>query len=126
MHVYCFNLNSKNIVLYFRGNLPKELHSKLKGDLITGILQKQSHILEWRHQFSTYCKDSKVLSGSIEKDFDYLEEIGVLQIGRYDVLKNIFSLFDVTAVEVIDNASKEIEKALYDNNQSKTIKHSYF
>lgn len=111
-----FIFNSKNIFfLYFR-NLPEQLHGKLKSDLITGFLQKKSHILKWKHQFSVYCKDEEVLSGPIDGHFDFLEETGLIKIGKYDVLKDIFNWFNVKAIEEIDNASKEIEKALHDNN----------
>lgn len=103
-------------ITHVRGNLPKELHSKLKCDLITGFLQKKSHILKWKHQFSVYCKDEEVLSGPVDGHFDFLEETGLIKIGKYDVLKDIFNWFNVKAIEEIDNASKEIEKALHDNN----------
>lgn len=88
------------------------MHGKLKGDLITGFLQRKEHIPRWIEQFKVHCKIEKVINGKINGHFDFLEQRGLLKIGDYKVLKKMFKQFDVTAFEVIDEASNEIQRAL--------------
>lgn len=96
--------------------LEEQLHEKLKGDLITGFLQNQSYITQWKRQFSLYCMDARVIAGEIDGHFNYLEENKLLEIGKYDVLKDIFRWFNVRAVIFIDNASDTITRAQQGNN----------
>lgn len=95
------------------------MHGKLKSDLISGYLQNEHNIIQWKEQFKVYCKIKKVKDGTIDGHFDFLEERGKIKIGDYEVLKNMFRHFDLTAIEEIDNASREIRRALQ-NNKNKS------
>lgn len=55
-------------------------------------------------------------AGGIDGHFNHLEEIQLLQIGNYDILKDIFKWFNVKAVRFIDNASDTIKRAQQGNN----------
>lgn len=107
------------LYLSFRNDLPKELHGKLKSDLITGYLQRREHLSRWNQQFRIHSKVDEVINGPIEGHFDFLESTGELKIGDYEVLKTMFKYVDVRAHEVIDNASKNIKAALQ-NNKNKS------
>lgn len=107
------------LYLSFRNDLPRELHGKLKGDLITGYLQKKEHLSKWKEQFKIHTKIDTVINGPIDGHFDFLESTGKLRIGDYEVLKTMFKYVDVTALEVIDDASKNIKAALQ-NNKNKS------
>lgn len=56
------------------------------------------------------------MAGEIGGHFKYLEENTLLEIGNYDVLKDIFRWFNVRAVRFIDNASDTITRAQQGNN----------
>lgn len=108
------------LYLSFRNDLPRELHLKLKSDLITGYLQRRDHLLRWKEQFRIYSEiDRVIINGPIDGHFDFLESTGKLRIGDYEVLKAMFKYVDVTALEVIDDASKNIKAALQ-NNKNKS------
>lgn len=57
-----------------------------------------------------------MIAGEIDGHFNHLEEKHLLEIGNYDVLKNIFKWFNVKAVKFIDNASDTIKSAQQGNN----------
>lgn len=57
-----------------------------------------------------------MIAGEIDGHFNHLEEKHLLEIGNYDVLKNIFKWFNVKAVKFIDNASDTIKRAQQGNN----------
>lgn len=103
------------LYLSFRNDLPRELHWKLKSDLITGYLQRREHLSRWKEQFRIHSNIDKVINGPIDGHFDFLESTGKLRIGDYEVLKTIFKYVDVRALEVIDDASKNIKAALQNN-----------
>lgn len=88
------------------------MHGKLKGDLIAGFLHRREHIPRWIEQLKVYCKIEKVINGTFNDHFDFLEHEGLIKIGEYAVLKDMFNQFDVTAIAVIDKASTEINRAL--------------
>lgn len=56
-----------------------------------------------------------MIEGSIDGHFDYLEEIGKLRIGDYEILKEIFDEVNITAISHIDARSTKILEALQDN-----------
>lgn len=60
-----------------------------------------------------------MIEGSIEGHFDYLEEIGTLRIGDYEILKEIFDMVNQQVSSFIDKRSQEIEEALQ-NNQNRS------
>lgn len=98
--------------------LEKQLHEKLKADLISGFLKKESHVLTWKSQFSLYCDvDADVLTKDIIDQFNYLEETKMMEIGNYTVLKEIFKWINVKALAFIDEASDGIHKACQDSKQ---------
>lgn len=107
------------LYLSFRNDLPRELHLKLKSDLITGYLQRREHLSRWKEQFRIHCHIDIVINGPIEGHFDFLESMGILRIGDYEVLKTMFKYVDGTAHYVIDDASKNIKAALQ-NNKNKS------
>lgn len=53
-----------------------------------------------------------MIKGTFNDHFDFLEHEGLIKIGEYAVLKDMFEQFDVTAIAVIDRASKEINRVL--------------
>lgn len=95
------------------------MHAKLRGELITGFLQNKDSIHLWIEQFKVYSTNENVINGEIRGHFDFLESIGKLKIGDYDVLKTMFSHVDQRALGVIDDASREIKRALQ-NNKNKS------
>lgn len=95
------------------------MHGKLRGELITGFLQNRYSIQLWIEQFRVYSTNENVINGEISGHFDFLESIGKLKIGDYDVLKRMFRYVDFRALDVIEDASKEIKKALQ-NNKNKS------
>eukprot|EP00105_Crassostrea_gigas_P028802 XP_011450560.1 PREDICTED: uncharacterized protein LOC105344478 [Crassostrea gigas] len=104
-------------------NLARKLHERLLCDLILRFIGTDAHILKWRHQFRIHCNDQKVIEGSIDGHFDYLEEIGKLKIGDYEILKEIFDQVNKQVSLFIDDKSTEIEEALQNNqNRSKEEK----
>lgn len=103
----------------FRNDLHRELHGKLKSDLITGFLQKKANVPKWREQFKLHCRIDEVVNGKIDGHFDFLESEGKIKIGDYDFLKRMFHYVDVTSEAVITEASTEINAALQ-NNKNKS------
>lgn len=91
------------------------MHAKLKGDLITGFLQEGDRFSLWKEQFKVHCKIKKVRNGTTDGHFDFLEQQGLIGIGDYAVLRDIFKYVDVTAVEEIDRASAEMKETLQNN-----------
>lgn len=55
-------------------------------------------------------------------DFTYLESIGKLKVGKYDILKEIFQRIDVRAVEKITEASEKIERIMSSNGNEDTLR----
>uniref|UniRef100_A0A8W8NVG0 Uncharacterized protein n=1 Tax=Magallana gigas TaxID=29159 RepID=A0A8W8NVG0_MAGGI len=96
-------------------NLARKLHEKLLCDLILKCIVTDAQILKWRHQFRIHCDVTQVIDGSIDGHFDYLEEIGKLKIGDYEILKEIFYEVNQTALSHIDDRSTKILEALQDN-----------
>lgn len=120
--IYRYIVFFKTVQLFylsFRNNLHRELHGKLKSDLITGFLQKKANVLKWKEQFKLYCRDDVVRNGEIDGHFDFLESEGKIKIGDYEFLKSMFRYVDVTSEEVITKASTEINAALQ-NNKNKS------
>lgn len=95
------------------------MHGNLKSTLINGFLQREDSRIEWKEQFKVHCRLENVINGSIDGHFDFLERKNIIEIGNYEVLKTMFNYVDKTALDVIDNASKEINRAL-ENNTNKS------
>lgn len=91
------------------------MHGNLKSDLITGFLEREDSRIKWKQQLRVYCHIEKVINGNIDGHFDFLEREKIIEIGNYEVLKTMFKYVDVTALKVIDNASKKINRALKNN-----------
>lgn len=79
--------------LQFNPNI-KEIHNKLIAKLINchvGHQENSDSYVSWKMQFRNYCDNPIQLNGSVLKNFYYLENAGLVGIGRYDVLQKIFS-----------------------------------
>lgn len=95
------------------------MHAKFKGDLITGYLEEENRFKLWKEQFKVHCNNKKVIEGPTDGHFDFLEQEGLIDIGEYAVLRDMFELVDKKALRVIDKASADMKKAIQ-NNKNKS------
>lgn len=59
-----------------------------------------------------YCEDFVIVEGDINGYFDYLEKIGEIKFGKYDVFWRIFKIFNVRVVDYIDKILVKINFVL--------------
>lgn len=79
--------------LLFNPNI-KEIHNNLIAKLINchvGHQENSESYVSWKMQFRNYCDNPIQQYGSVLKNFYYLENAGLVGVGRYDVLQKIFS-----------------------------------
>lgn len=81
-------------------------------DLITGYFDKygkaKGNIVRWKMHFRKYCPLPSQQECSVMENFDYLERSGLLAVGKYDILENIFRFVDDRALRNIRDASQMI------------------
>lgn len=81
-------------------------------DLITGYFDKygkaKGNIVRWKMHFRKYCPLPSQQECSVMENFDYLERSGLLAVGKYDILENIFRFVDERALRNIKDASQII------------------
>lgn len=81
-------------------------------DLITGYFDKygkaKGNIVRWKMHFRKYCPLPSQQECSVMENFDYLERSGLLAVGKYDILENIFRFVDDRALRNIKDASQMI------------------
>lgn len=96
--------------LRFHTNV-KEIHNKLLAKLINGYVghnENSDTYVSWKMQFRNYCDLPTQQSACVLDNVYYLEKIGLLGVGKYDVLKKIFSE-DKEALSEIEQVSNVIE-----------------
>lgn len=92
--------------LRFNQNI-KEIHNNLLAKLINGHVGHQENsdsYVSWKMQFRNYCDLPTQQNGSVLENVFYLENVGLLGVGKYDVLQKIFSE-DNDALSEIDRVS---------------------
>lgn len=88
------------------------LHDSLLAKLMTGYVgeDKTSEMYrKWKLQFKRYRDSSAEENYSIQDDFNFLEKSGLLRVGQYDVLEDIFNHVDTKALFDIKLASQMID-----------------
>lgn len=96
--------------LQFNPNI-KEIHNNLLAKLINGYVghnENSDTYVSWKLQFRNYCDLPTQQNGSVLDNVYYLEKVGLLSVGKYDVLKKIFSE-DKEALSEIEKVSNVIE-----------------
>lgn len=89
----------------------KEIHNNLLAKLINGHVghkENSDSYVRWKMQFRNFCDLPTQQNGSVLENVFYLEDKGLLDIGKYDVLQKIFSE-DIEALSEIERVSKMIE-----------------
>lgn len=90
----------------------KDIHNELLADLITGYFGKygktKGNIVRWRMHFRKYCPLPSQQECSVIENFNYLERSGLIAVGKYDILENIFRFVDERALRNIKDASQMI------------------
>lgn len=96
----------------FRSHDAAKLHEQLIAELMVGFLNDPIAIINWKYQFRNHCSDTTIAGERIYDHFKYLEEEGLIKIGKYDVLRKIFTYINDRAVHFIDIQSEKIQKHL--------------
>lgn len=96
----------------FRSHDAAKLHKQLIAELMGGFLNDPIDIINWKDQFRKHCSDTAIAGERIYDHFKYLEKEGLIKIGKYDVLRKIFTYINDRAVHFIDVQSKKIQKYL--------------
>lgn len=90
----------------------KDIHNRLLADLITGYFCKggrsKENFVRWKMHFRKYCPLPTQHNYSVLVNFDYLERNGLLAVGKYDILENIFRFVDERALHNIKDACQMI------------------
>lgn len=89
----------------------KEIHNNLLAKLINGHVghkENSDSYVRWKMQFRNYCDLPTQLNGSVLENVFYLENKGLLDVGKYDVLQKIF-VEDNEALTEIERVSNLIE-----------------
>lgn len=101
---------------YFRSpaaTIAQDLHHTLLSDLITGYFGNDGKLcnntVRWKMHFRRYCPHPTQFNCSILENFHYLEQKGLLRVGKYDVLKDLFRRVDTTALRDIKSTAEMIE-----------------
>lgn len=89
-----------------------KLHKQLIAELMGGFLNDPIAIINWKDQFRKHCSDTTIAGERIYDHFKYLEKEGLIKIGKYDVLRKIFTYINDRAVHFIDIQSEKIQKHL--------------
>lgn len=107
-------IDIKNYFLFFslqsNPNV-KEIHNNLLAKLINGHVghkENSDSYVRWKMQFRNYCDLPTQLNGSVLENVFYLENKGLLDVGKYDVLQKIF-VEDNEALTEIERVSNLIE-----------------
>lgn len=89
-----------------------DIHNGLLADLITGYIGKygktKGNVVRWKMHFRKYCPLPSQQECSVMENFDYLERSGLIAVGKYDILENIFRFVDERALCNIKDASQMI------------------
>lgn len=92
----------------------EDIHYRLLSDLITGYFGNGGKTvgntgnIRWKMHFRKYCRLPSQQDCNVLQNIVYLEQNGLIGIGNYSVLKNIFLYVDQRALHEIDDASKLI------------------
>lgn len=90
----------------------EDIHYRLLSDLITGYFgnggKTVGNNIRWKMHFRKYCRLPSQQDCDVLQNIVYLEQNGLIGIGNYSVLKNIFLYVDQRALHGIDDASKLI------------------
>lgn len=90
----------------------KRIHNDLIKALINGHVGQDENsetYFRWKMGFRNYYKEETTeIEGPVMRNFDYLENIGKLSPGEYEVLKEIFAE-DRKPIGKIDKAFNEID-----------------
>lgn len=89
----------------------KEIHNNLLAKLINGHVghkENSDSYVRWKMQFRNFCDLPTQQNGSVLENVFYLEDKGLLDICKYDVLQKIFSE-DIEALSEIERVSTMIE-----------------
>ncbi|XP_034320503.1 uncharacterized protein [Magallana gigas] len=100
------------------------LHDSLLAKLMTGYVgeDKTSEMYrKWKLQFKRYRDSSAEENYSIQDDFNFLEKSGLLRVGQYDVLEDIFNHVDTKALFDIKLASQMIDNISLAQIQNKVL-----
>lgn len=84
----------------------------LLAELLTGfrLTTDKKKFKLWKYSFKKVCNVPAQQDCSIEDDFSYLEQKGLLEIGKYDTLIDVLDDVDNEAVKHVKGAMKEIQK----------------
>lgn len=100
----------------------QNLHDSLLAKLMTGYVgeDKTSEMYrKWKLHFKRYRDSSAEENYSIQDDFNFLEKSGLLRVGQYDVLEDIFNHVDTKALFDIKLASQMIDNITLAQIQNK-------
>ena len=107
MHFLCFYFRSPVAVIV------QDLQHTLLADLITGYFGNDGKLcnnaVRWKMHFRRYCPHPTQFNCSILENFHYLEQKGLLRVGKYEVLKDLFRRVDTTALRDIKLTAEMIE-----------------
>lgn len=90
----------------------EDIHYRLLSDLITGYFgnggKTVDNNIRWKMHFRKYCRLPSQQDCDVLQNIIYLEQSGLIGIGKYSVLRHIFRYVDQRALLEIDEASKLI------------------
>lgn len=90
----------------------EDIHYRLLSDLITGFFgnggKTVDNNIRWKMHFRKYCRLPSQQDCDVLQNIIYLEQSGLIGIGKYSVLRHIFRYVDQRALLEIDEASKLI------------------
>lgn len=108
----------------------EDIHNGLLADLITVYFVKDSkaacNIVRWKMHFRKFCRLPYHQDGDILENFYFLEQTGLLAVGKYDILEKIFYHVDKRALLNIKDASLKINGLKSATNGKKTLDRTFF
>lgn len=108
-----FNQHKKSVISFSLLSNPniKEIHNNLLAKLINGHVghkENSDSYVRWKMQFRNICDSPTQQNGSVLENVFYLENKGLIDVGKYNVLQKLFSE-DNEALSEIEKVSKLIE-----------------
>lgn len=107
-----------------------DIHNELLADLITGYFGKygktKGNVVRWKMHFRKYCPLPSQQECSVMENFDYLERSGLIAVGKYDVLENIFRFVDERALCNIKDASQMINAIKSTSSDARANGYDFF
>ena len=104
-----------------------DIHQELLATLITGHIgvdEKAVTYTNWKCHFGKICNEPVQATYTPFENISYLDQKGLIGVGKYDVLIKIFKDYDTSAVGKIEYATETIQRlcseGMTDNQSSPT------